>query len=151
MMTAIKMKTMIRHIVRRDKGVRDIEFMNPMREWVTGIMLAIVIMMVGGLISYAYYYRMTTLSEDIVVTPATLTVYDGVIIGTAIKQYEAKRKEYESIRASGQSALVVGSEPLVVPTVVEITAPAVVPVTTPTTTAEEITTEGELSPPSLEP
>ena len=120
MIDSKKMKQIVAHIVKRDQGIRDKEHMYPMREWLCGIVAALVVVISGGLLSYWYYTIVTTQKNGVTIPPATMVPYDGTRIGLAIAKYEARDAAFDKLR-DGESAAVV-AVPVSIPTATTTTS-----------------------------
>ncbi len=91
---------MVAHIVRRDNGIPDANIMHPMREWVLGLVV-VLLLVIGGMI---FNIMMYTSYHDALTAPVavveTAVPYKSAQVSQAITYYEAERKVYESISGS---------------------------------------------------
>jgi hypothetical protein len=110
MIDSKKMKQIVAHIVKRDKGIQDKEHMYPMREWLGGILATFVVVVAGGILSCWYYNNVTTVKSDVTVPTASVVPYDGTRIGLAIAKYEARSTAFDRLR--GEESVVVETQPV---------------------------------------
>ncbi len=91
-------RKMVEHVIRRQRGVVDSEPMDPAREWVTGILVTLLFVCVGGVVSYRYYSSTIAweASMDAVVAPTVL--YNALQVEEALSWYEAREEKYQELR-----------------------------------------------------
>lgn len=92
------MKKLVAHIIRRDRGVRDVEYMHPMREWVALILLTVVVVLIGAAFSIFYYYRVLSLETEVTVPPAPITPYDGGRVGQAVNVFTEREATFNQLQ-----------------------------------------------------
>jgi hypothetical protein len=96
-MESTDLKRLITSVLKKQRGTMDREMMDPAREWLFGVLIALVLVLVGGLYSYLFYQRV--INSDIVVSSddASSTIYNSQKITEAISKYQQKRDFFDSI------------------------------------------------------
>ena len=90
-------KKMTAHIMRRERGARDRQLVHPVREWVTGLIIVSLGVVVGGGVSF-YMYETTRNVEVAAETISIPTVmYQTSIVQAANAKYEKRRDAYNAL------------------------------------------------------
>ncbi len=91
-------RKMVEHVIRRQRGVADREPMDPAREWVTGILVTLLFVCVGGVVSYRYYSSTIAweASMDAVVAPTV--PYNALQVEEVLSWYETREEKYQGLR-----------------------------------------------------
>ena len=96
MIEAKDITKMVRHIIRRDQGVTDTEIMHPMREWVTGIVVTMIVVAVGGWLSFMQYETYVEKRDTPVTVVESAVSYQAAKISAALEVYTEKRLVYDA-------------------------------------------------------
>jgi hypothetical protein len=97
---------MVKHILRRDKGIADTNIMHPSREWFTGLGIATVIVFVGSWFCYYLYSVHTTKMQEEVTIVEQAVPYQAATVKSAIELFETKQKKYNEIISNGDTSTV---------------------------------------------
>jgi len=90
-------KKMTAHIIRRDKGAKDVQIMHPNREWFTGLAIATLIVALGTWFSFYLYWSYTDeMSKEVVVTESILP-YNAAAVKSALEIFAQKQKKFNEI------------------------------------------------------
>jgi hypothetical protein len=89
---------MVKSVLQHRRGARDVEMMYPAREWGIGLIGGILMLVIGGFLSYQAYERIQATSNAVpaVVTPAV--PYEAATIEKAIHFFSDKQKQYEALK-----------------------------------------------------
>lgn len=142
-------RNMVEHVIRRQRGVTDREPMDPAREWVTGIVITLLFVCIGGIVSYRYYNSTITWQADMDSSTIQGIPYNPQVVEEALTLYESKAARYRELRGSNP-ALPVESLSIVVP---DVTATATATSSTDATTSDVVDgaeESSEISPPVTE-
>ncbi len=140
MINSSRMTEMVKAIMRRRQGVRDREVMDPNREWLLGIGVAITLVCLGGFLSYLLYANTISLEVAGAPTAAVTVPYNTTLIQGALEKFQERRATYEDLQGNSTTPI---TPPVTVPVVSE---PVVAPdtVTNPESPSSEITSETSL-------
>ena len=133
---------MVRHIIRRDQGVADTQIMHPLREWVTGIVAAIVLIIVGAWFSFVQYRTYVEKRDTSVSVIESAVPYQTARIATAIATYTTKRTVYNLAIGNKEDAVTTRaiSEQTAETIIPVIPEPSIVPVIESTSTPPSVAT-----------
>jgi uncharacterized membrane protein len=83
---------------RADRGFGDPALMSPGREWLIGLVIAVVIFVLGAIWGIQTYlmYRTTTTSEVTPVTEETV-IYRESLVETALTEFAERKREHERL------------------------------------------------------
>ncbi len=85
-------------IMRRQRGLRDHQIIHPQREWVVGLVLAILVVAGIAVWSSTTYLAITDRSVDTTIGDAnTQTVYRTEVIDAALTQFRERAENYEQL------------------------------------------------------
>lgn len=88
---------MVKHIVRRGQGVADPHIMHPMREWLLGVSVVLLLVMLGAGLSFHLYRIYDSQRTTEITTIAPVVSYAAPTIAEAVSVYSAKRAVYEAV------------------------------------------------------
>lgn len=88
---------MAKHILRRDKGLSDPQIMHPMREWTTGLFIAVLIVFSGSLFSIYLYQSFNEKLQQEILTPEAHVPYGAETVKNALKIYNEEATSYSNI------------------------------------------------------
>jgi hypothetical protein len=94
-------KQMVTHILRRQRGVPNREPMDPGREWILGVFATVILVVLGGAISYGFYLNTISLEVDIDRVPAVAIPYNAAVVDQAVLEFQARADAYGAIRGVG--------------------------------------------------
>ena len=98
---------MVKHIVRRDKGLVDPQIMHPVREWTTGLGVVLVGVLLGSWFCfYLYNFYSTQLNIAIVVEEVQVP-YQDTLVKKALLLYREEKKTYENILSGSNKEAIV--------------------------------------------
>ncbi len=92
---------MVKHIMRRNRGVVDPQIMHPMREWVIGIVITLIGMLGGSILAASLYQYYDAKMDTEVAVAATVVPYDAAVVEAALSQYRIKQAQYEAVVGMG--------------------------------------------------
>ncbi len=91
---------MVTHVLQRQRGVPDRESINPAREWILGVVATVILVVIGGLISYSFYLNTISLEVDANHVPAVAIPYNAVLVETAVIEFRTRAAAYDRIRGA---------------------------------------------------
>jgi hypothetical protein len=100
-------KQMVTHILRRQRGVPDREAMDPGREWSIGVFATLLLVILGGLVSYGLYLNTISLEVDANQMPAVAIPYNAAIVDQTVLNFRVRTEAYDKIRGVREDALLV--------------------------------------------
>ncbi len=132
---------MVQHIVRRNRGLSDPQIMHPMREWLVGIVVTMLVGVIGSVSAAFLYHSYDELRGTEIAIVSTSTPYKIKVVDKALAEYRQKRENYNvlldkktvSVVASSTKVIDVSSEVKFEPTapvIVEFPEAAIVATTT---------------------
>ena len=122
-------KNMVQHIMRRDKGIADTHIMHPVREWFTGLTIAILMVLFGSwLCFYLYSYHSNEMKKEVEIIEQAVP-YQAAVVRSALEVFAQKKEKYQAIIGDEETGVVI-------PDVVATSTPASTEVTA--TTTEDI-------------
>lgn len=101
---------MVRHVVRRSKGLPDKRMIHPRREWGIGVILALVLLIVGVGYTSVIYKQFNEIGEDTVGQVARSVRYDAVLVEQAITHYQTQRTVFDAILTGAPKPVATSSE-----------------------------------------
>lgn len=93
-------KAMVTHVLQRQRGVPDRESINPAREWILGVVATVILVMIGGLISYGFYLNTISLEVDTNHVPAVAIPYNASLVEATVIEFRARTTAYDRIRGA---------------------------------------------------
>ncbi len=88
---------MVRHILKRDKGIADTQMMHPTREWFTGLGITCVVVALGSwLCFYLFTFYTNEMQKEVIVTEQAVP-YQAANIKNALELYAIKQQKYNEI------------------------------------------------------
>jgi hypothetical protein len=94
----INIKKILTHLTHRSQTVSVREAMNPEREWATGVILTVLLVLLGGLVSYYLYQRTINLEVTDVTFVSDPVTYNGAVVEEAVTKFRNRAVAYEAIR-----------------------------------------------------
>lgn len=89
---------MVRHIMKRGRGIPDKRLMHPVREWLLGLLGAVAVVVCGVLYStqlFTTYDKVTEIEQ----TDSTISIrYNQTVIDDARAQFSARSERFNELR-----------------------------------------------------
>jgi hypothetical protein len=98
MIDTSNIKQMVSHILRRQRGVPDREAIDPGREWGLGVLATVILVVIGGLVSYGLYLNTISLEVDANQMPAVAIPYNAAVVDQAVLTFRARAEAFDRIR-----------------------------------------------------
>ncbi len=93
--------------VRKSNSLHERIVIHPLREWVVGISIVFLMVILGGLVSRLLYVSIT--NDEIIVLESSPTPYKGQVVEKALQIYRERQHAYEMIAGSPDSGEVAAS------------------------------------------
>lgn len=92
-------KKLVKGVLRnRKQSLLDRSIMHPTREWVTGLALGILILTLGVAWGVSTYIQFSNVSVSGEAVEYAAVVYRQSLVETALTDFEARKKEYETLK-----------------------------------------------------
>ena len=114
---------MVRHIVRRDKGISDPKIMHPMREWGGGLLVSLLAIVVGGSVSASQFMTYSQDQKNQAGVTESTVLYKAALVESALKLHNEKISIYENISGVSINDVIVTEPPKIQTTSSTNTAP----------------------------
>ena len=93
MINKIQFKQMARHVLRKQRGLRDPQIMHPERDWSIGIFVALAIFFFSIFWSIYAYIENKNISFESASAPSTeVVVYRESLVKSSLEQFDARAK-----------------------------------------------------------
>ena len=91
-----------KRIMQSNRGLQSPQIMHPEREWLTGVVIAVVIFVASAAWSAVMYmrYQYTEISTE-VESAADVVVYREALVGAALEEFAARKIRHEALLAGG--------------------------------------------------
>lgn len=100
MIKSSDIKKMAKHILRKQQGLHDRQIMHPSREWLGGLLVAILLVVGSGMWSVSTYLQNKNSSNIDVEVDTGAVVYRESMVEEALAEYERRRSVRESVVGS---------------------------------------------------
>ena len=118
---------MVRHILRRDKGIADTHIMHPNREWFAGLSVTTGIIVLGSWFCfYLFTVQVAKMSQEVTIVESVVP-YQAATVKRALELFAIKQKTFEGIVGSNESIIEAQSSTSGTSTVLSTTTVSVVP------------------------
>jgi hypothetical protein len=88
---------MTKDVFRKGQGFSDRRIMHPHREWVTGLLLFIVVVVAGAVFSAQVYLRYSDVNAFKSVAPAEVITYNEAAVANALQEYRNRTRLHEAL------------------------------------------------------
>jgi hypothetical protein len=95
---------MVRHIVRRDRGVRDPQIMHPTREWFFGLLISIFVVAIGTWFCWYVYVSYTDKLVKVTESVEASVPYQAATVSEAISIFNARKQKFNEILDQAKSS-----------------------------------------------
>ncbi len=103
---------MVRHILRRDKGIADTHIMHPNREWFAGLSVTTGIIVLGSWFCfYLFTVQVAKMSQEVTIVESVVP-YQAATVKRALELFAVKQNKYDEI-VSSRDTTVISETPLV--------------------------------------
>lgn len=85
---------MVHHVSQRAEGKQDKRIIYPEREWLTGMGIFVVIVVVGGVLNALSFQDISHLQSNVTDSDAQVERYQERAVEQALEKYRARRAEY---------------------------------------------------------
>jgi len=137
--TNLDMQALAKKLFRHKQGLRQVKLMHPKRDWLVGVLVGIIIMvMMVGWSAYTYLEKREAITLDATDIEAQIPVYRSDVVEDALSIFTARKERFEQLNQ--RSVVTSAPEPEVTPEV-----------STSTISAIPITATSSASQPVVEP
>lgn len=88
---------MTKDVFRKGQGFSDRRIMHPHREWVTGLLLFIVVVITGAIFSAQVYLRYSDVNAFKSVAPTEVITYNEIAVENALQEYRNRARLHEAL------------------------------------------------------
>jgi hypothetical protein len=96
MIDSLAIKKMAAHIIQHERGARDRQLVHPIREWMSGIIVVSIGVVIGGGVSF-FMYKTTREVDMSAAIPVPTISYHSDVVTRANQKYEKRRAEYDAL------------------------------------------------------
>lgn len=93
-------KKMVSQILRRQRGIPTREAIDPGREWLLGVCATVLLVSLGGGISYGLYLNTISLEVDVDRVPAVVIPYNAAFVDQTVIDFRARAAVYRSFQGT---------------------------------------------------
>lgn len=88
---------LVKHIHRKDRGVPDRQPMHPRREWLIGVAVFLMVIIVGIVLSARSFENYQTIDTKVYTVDAAVPSYNQTLAGTVLSYYKERKQAYEQL------------------------------------------------------
>lgn len=98
MLSKKEIKKLVKRILRRQQGLHDHQMIHPRREWLTGFITGLLLLIAGGAWSSITYQEVGERDvENINVEEVKQTIYRGDIVDSALDEFRDRNEKYRAL------------------------------------------------------
>lgn len=92
---------LVRHIRRKDKGKSDKRLIHPTREWLIGLVVALVLCLGATAYSVSLFFTQSAAVGDLEQVETRTTKYREESVRTVLEKYGARKVQFDALRGQG--------------------------------------------------
>lgn len=88
---------MVKQIIKREKGAVDVEIIHPAREWMRGLGLVLVGLVLGSWFCINLYSNQYKKITEELITTESVVPYNAVVVEEALKLFKLREEKFSAI------------------------------------------------------